>query len=428
MARKVKEGSSSTTSEKKNENSVLARAKALNHAWGEELLMPGDVIPEVRKFSIGTLSADYALNGGLPLGVIITFAGPAGGCKTLVACAAMAEFQREFPDKTCVYVDVESTLFGQIKLFSHMTGLKLDGEHFLRLKCAGKPAEEICKAVIDLQASDNIGMIVFDSVKALVSQSDYENDFDKDNGMRASVAKTIGKFQRMMIGSLEEKQNTLIMINHSIVEPIPGTRAFKYSEPCGSSLNYFPSMKIRFLPRKFCCGTEIDLTEGKVQGEKGIVPDGIVASFAITKSRFGGIDRSGGKLIFRYDTGIDKATDLVEIITKNNIAKNTKGNTWVLYDPMTGETFDDENGEPLTFVGKPKMMTYFKEHPEFVEEYSKVVSAYVNKEAKDISLLSDKDIAKIVKISSQLDNDISELSEGDMEKDVEAEIEEDDEE
>ena len=33
--------------------------------------------------------------------------------------------------------------------------------------------------ILDLQNNDDIGLIVFDSVKALVPEIEYENDFDK---------------------------------------------------------------------------------------------------------------------------------------------------------------------------------------------------------------------------------------------------------
>lgn len=409
------------------EGSVLALARALNKKYSSDVFTAGDLIPEVRRFSVGGLSADYSLNGGVPLGIIVDLAGPAGSCKTLVALNMVANFQKLFPDKTCVYVDAESTLPGQIEFFADLVGVKLDEEHFLRFKCFGLPAEKIFETILDLQAADNIGLIVVDSVRALISDSDLTTEFSKDNGQRATIAKPLAKFCRFMIGPLEEKQNSLIFINHSIVEPIPGTRAFKYTEPCGHALNYYSSLKIRFLERLFTCGNETELSVSKVQAEKGVKPDGMVARFVVTKSRFGGLDRSGGRIIYRfgrgYGNGVDKAADLAEIITKYNIAKLDK-TTWYLYNPMTGEMYKDQNGEQLKFVGKPKMMTYFAENPEFVEKYSKAVSDYINKSARQINLLSDADLQKITKISKILDRDESEESSNEnIENDISASIE-----
>ena len=96
---------------------------------------------------------------------------------------------------------------------------------------------------------------------------------------------------------------------------------------------------------------------------------------------------------------------------------------------MTGESYVDENDEVLKFVGKPPMMRYFADHPEFVDEYSKAVSEYINKSARSINLLSEADLQKITKISKVLDRDESEESSNEnIDKDISSKIEFDDEE
>ena len=143
---------------------------------------------------MGTLSADYALYGGLPEGKLVVYAGESGSCKSLLACLGMAQYQKAHPDRTCIYVDAEETLRGQINWFVKMTGLDLDPQKFLRYDCAGKSAEEIFADIIKLQEADNIGMIIIDSAPMLLSQADIDNDITKDNGQRASIAKSMGKF------------------------------------------------------------------------------------------------------------------------------------------------------------------------------------------------------------------------------------------
>ena len=62
-------------------SSVLEIAKSIYKAWKNEVLTSGDVIPECKRFSMGTLSADYALYGGLPEGKLIVYAGESGFCR-----------------------------------------------------------------------------------------------------------------------------------------------------------------------------------------------------------------------------------------------------------------------------------------------------------------------------------------------------------
>ena len=47
---------------------VLEIAKSINKAWKKDVITTGDILPECKRFSMGTLSSDYALYGGLPEG------------------------------------------------------------------------------------------------------------------------------------------------------------------------------------------------------------------------------------------------------------------------------------------------------------------------------------------------------------------------
>ena len=54
---------------------VLDIAKNINKAWKNETITSGDVLPECNRFSMGTLSADYALYVSLPEVKLVVYAG-----------------------------------------------------------------------------------------------------------------------------------------------------------------------------------------------------------------------------------------------------------------------------------------------------------------------------------------------------------------
>ena len=388
-------------------STVLDIAKSINKAWKTDVLTSADLIPECERFSMGTLSSDYALYGGLPEGKLIVYAGESGSCKSLLATLAMAQYQKKHPDKTCIYVDAEETLRGQLEWFVKMTGLNTSPKQFIRYDCAGKSAEEIFKDIIAVQEADNIGMIIIDSAPMLLSQADIDNDIDKDNGQRASIAKSIGKFIKFMIPAIAKAGNPLIIINHTRIAGKTFTGATIYSEPCGYALNYYPTIKVRFAGRKFTKEDKLDLS-----ASQGNDADGLCATFSVTKNRLGPLNRNGAKIIFRYDTGLDTLTDLIEIITKYEIAR-LDGKTWYLENPATHEPYLDENGEPLKFVGKPKMIAYIKEHPEFRAEYEKAVSDYINKTGTDISLIDEDDLNQILEADKGVEESIKNYKEDD---------------
>lgn len=373
-------------------SSVLDIAKSINKAWKNDVITSAALIPECERFSMGTLSADYALYGGLPEGKLIVYAGESGSCKSLLAVLGMAQYQRKHPDRTCIYVDVEETLRGQIDWFVKMTGLSTAEDQFVRYDCAGKSAEEIFKDIVALQGADNIGMIIIDSAPMLLSQADIDNDLDKDNGQRASIAKSMGKFLKFMIPSIAKAGNPLLIINHTRIAGKTFTGATIYTEPCGYALNYYPTVKVRFGSRKFTKGDKIDVSASQTDSET----DGLCATFSVTKNRLGPLNRNGAKIIFRYDTGLDTLTDLIEIITKYEIAKRLSTVSWQLVIPGTDTPYKDDEGKDLTFSGKQKMIDYIKDNPTFRAEYEKAVSDFINKTGKDISLIDEDDLAAIM--------------------------------
>lgn len=345
-------------------SNVSEIAKKLNKAWKQEILTSGNILPECQRVSLGSLGADYALYGGIPLGCLTVFAGLQHSGKTTAACQAMAQYQRMFPDRTCIYVDAENTLITQKEFLVKMTGLIIDDpSKFLRMDCTGRSAEEIFQDIIELQQADNIGMIIIDSAPTLISQADLDNEFTKDAGMRASVAKSLGKFIKQMIMYLPKRNNSLIIINQVREDGKTFTGVPIYKEPCGYALNYFPSMKVRFGTRGFVAGDKVDL--GINKGEEA---DGFRLKFQVTKSRLGDLRRGGGFITYRYDSGIDDINDMLEVAMKFNFINRPNNLIYELVDLDTGELYCIDE-KPLRFKGRQSLLDFLNENIEFRANY-----------------------------------------------------------
>ena len=395
--------------EEKKSMSVLDACKVLNTRFKKatggkaNILTEASAMPECKRFSMGTMSADYALYGGMALGKIISFSGEEGSGKTLASVQAMAKYQQDYPDRTCVYVDAEGTLPGQWEWMVRMTGLDVSPEKFQRLDCCGLSAEQIFGIIITLENTDNIGLIILDSAPALISQDDIksieeQDDFEKDNGQRASIAKPLAKFCRIMQLKLARQGNSLIIINHLRIAGKAHNGAIIYEEPCGHALKFYPSIKIRFAKKSFTKGDDLEVKKSDTD------VDGICLTFSVTKSRLGPTNRPGAKLVYRYKTGLDTFFDLVSIITEHEIAERVNAQTWALVDPNTKERYKDENGEELVFRGKANMINYLKEHDDFRAMYEQVVNDYINDTGINISLV-DKDLFNKLLDEDELMND-----------------------
>lgn len=347
--------------------SVLDIARKLNKEFKDDkLAIKADVTPEYERMPTGAFGLDYPLYGGLPLGRICTFAGLFHSGKTSAACLAMAAYQRKYPDKLCVYVDMEHSL--DIKFQSRMTGL--DPERMIYFNPTTLTGEEVLDAIIEFQKSDDIGMIVLDSIPALLPAQSLENDMTKDPGMRGTIAKPLHRFLIAMSSLVNNKNNIFIMVNQVRVSGTTFSGAPIYSEPGGQGPAYYSSVKVRFGTRTFIKGDKVDASDGEGA-------EGFRLKFAITKQKCGPIARGGGFISFNYNTGLMWLEDLLEIAYKFDFIHRVNNVTYQLINLETGEIYID----PLTgkeLMGKRKdLEDYIKNNIEFQREYIAMLNKFI---------------------------------------------------
>lgn len=368
--------------------SIKDIAKKLNKEFKmDNLVIQSQVKPQYERLATNALGLDYVLYGGMPLGRICVFSGLQHSGKTTAACVAVAAYQRKFPDRTCVYVDVEHTL--DLKFQANMSGLDLEKLYYV--DPIGLSGEQICDLVIELQKSDDIGLIVLDSLPAMIPQAVLENDMTKDAGMRATMAKKLYPFLSVMQSMVTEKNNILICINQVRDDGKTFTGIQKWKEPCGGAPQFYSSVSIRFGTRKFTKGDDMDAC-GAVNGEGA---DGIRLQFKIMKNKTAPCARGGGFLTFRFDKGLDWLHDMLEIALAFGFIQRINNVTYQLIDCATGEVMCDENGNELRGK-KADLIAYIENNIAFQNRYLAMLNkAILNDEVSYGSLLDARATAEI---------------------------------
>lgn len=268
--------------------SVLELAKKLNRDYkNDKLAIKADVTPKYERMATGAFGFDYPLYGGLPYGRIVTLAGLFHSGKTSAACMILSAYQREHPDKICVYADLEHAL--DLKFQARMTGLQPD--KMIYFSPNGMTGEQVLDAILEFQKQDDIGMIVLDSIPALLPAQSLENDMIKDPGMRGTIAKCMHRFLPVMTGLVNQTNNIFVMINQVRISGTTFTGAPIYSEPGGQAPQYYSSVKVRFGTRTFIKGDKVDSSDGEGA-------EGFRLKFVITKQKCGPIARGGGFISF----------------------------------------------------------------------------------------------------------------------------------
>lgn len=353
----------------------------------DKLGMLANIKPTYERLSTGALGLDYPLFGGLPLGRICVFSGLQHSGKSTAACAVLAAYQRRFPDQICVYVDIEHSL--DLKFQIAMCGI--DPKRLMYVDPIGLSGEQICDMIVEIQKGDNIGLIVVDSLPAMVPQAVLENDLTKDAGMRGTMAKKLYPFLSIMQSAVTEKNNMLICINQVRDDGKTFTGIQKWKEPCGGAPQFYSSVSVRFGTRKFTKGDDMDAC-GAQNGEGA---DGFRLQFKIMKNKTAPCNRGGGFMTFRYATGMDWLHDLLEIAIGFNFIPRLNNVTYQLVNLDTGEPFYDEEGRELKGK-KNDLIEYIKTNIPFQAQYLAMLNrAIANEDASYGSLLDARATAEI---------------------------------
>jgi len=372
-------------------NTVADYAKKLNKEYKDNtLLRKSDIMPQYSRLKTGALGLDFTLYGGFPYGRIVQLSGMFHSGKTLGSSLCIAGYQQENPDKTCIYVDAEHSLDLQFNvLMNHVNQDKL----FIFTPPVGMSGEQILGAVLEMQTTiDDIGMIVIDSVPALVTSANLKSDFEDDKGMRGTIAKYLHKFCPEVIPAVQAKNNIILFINQSRIKGYQrgtgGTQIPIYGEYGGDALGFYSSVSIRFGNRKFMKNGEL------LTGTKGDGADGFRLVFNVTKNKTAATNRGGGFITYSYETGIDLIGDALDIAFTYDIFKPASTRTYFLTDPLTGEVILDDEGKE--FKGYPKeIKDYLLTHKDVCDKFIDHLVEAISASNTVKHLISSEDLAEI---------------------------------
>lgn len=362
--------------------SIRDVAKKLNKEYRmDDLVIKSTIKPEYERLACDALGMDYPLFGGLPLGRICVYSGLQHSGKTTAACCELAAYQRKFPERTCVYVDVEHSL--DLQFQANMNGVDLDKLYYVNPH--GLSGEQICDMIVELQKSDDIGMIVLDSLPAMIPAAVLENDLTKDAGMRGTMAKKLYPFLAIMQSMLVEKNNIMILINQVRDDGKTFTGIQKWKEPCGGAPGFYSSVSVRFGTRKFTLGDDMDACGAK----NGEGADGFRLNFKIMKNKTAPCNRGGGFITYRYATGMDWLNDLLEIAIGFNFIHRVNNVTYELVDLETGDVYLDENQNQLRGK-KADLINYIKTNIPFQTKYLTMINKFISVDDKSYGSLLDE--------------------------------------
>lgn len=277
----------------------------------------------------GALSLDMILGiGGLPLGRVVEIYGPESSGKSTISLSVVAEAQKM--GLKCAYIDAEHALD---PVYMDALGVDLD-DLLLAQPDYGEQALEIADKLI---RTGEIGVIVIDSVAALVPKAELEGDMEANQmGLQARM---MSKGLRKIVGLANEHKTLVIFVNQLRMkigimfgnpETTPGGRALPYAssvridirkkedlkDKSGDSIGI--KVKAKVIKNKMAPPlkvTEFDIYYGKGVDNYGCLLD-VALSKGIFTQRGAWVYYEGESFSQGRDNAIEKLKQDEELIAK----------------------------------------------------------------------------------------------------------------
>lgn len=362
-----------------------ALCSQVNKEWKEDIAAKGIKRVTTKKIPFTSPRLNYMTYGGLPRGRIIEFAGEENSGKTTTAldiCKnAQKLFQQEYEEElsnektsperrryleargpqTIVYADCENTLDED-----WATKIGVDVSNMYILKPQTQSAEDIFQILLEMLETDEVGLMVIDSLGVMVSKQAFEKDMTERTYGGISMALTLfskkaellcAKTLCSIIGINQMRDDMNSMYGGKTTT---GGKAWKHN--C--------SVRLMFAKGDFIddAGNRLNKSCDEPKGNKVMV--------SIVKTKTFKPDRKTGFYTLMYDYGVDEITDLVEVAMKYGIV-NKSGSWFNFVDIETGEIVTDETGSPLKFQGQANLVDFIRNDEVMLEELTEQVNAQI---------------------------------------------------
>ena len=299
---------------------------------------------EIDVVSSGSISLDVALGiGGYPKGRIIEIFGPESSGKTTFALHAIAEIQKK--GGRAAFIDAEHALDPQ---YAAKIGVDIN-DLLLSQPDNGEQALEICEALV---RSGAIGIIVIDSVAALVPQAEIEGEMgDSHVGLQARL---MSQALRKLSGIIN-KTNTVCIFINQLREKVGVMFGNPEVTPGGRALKFYSSIRLEI--RK---GEQIKLGNDIVGNKTNV---------KVVKNKMAPPFKTC-TLEIAYGEGISKTGEVVDLATDANIIE--KSGAWYSY-----------NGEKIG-QGRENVKELLKNNKKLYDELEKKVRDYYDLNGKKV--------------------------------------------
>ncbi|MDQ1041444.1 recombination protein RecA [Streptomyces sp. V3I8] len=337
----------------------------LSKVYGDRVTRRDAMVPPTF-ISTGSLTLDYAMGGGFALKRTHEILGPEGMGKTSLANLAMANAQKQFPDRAAAVIDMEQAYDFD---WAASLGVDLGENQFFHLY--PDHSEDVSDQISMLLRSGEVSLVVVDSIGGMESRAAFEKKAEES--AMGKNAQVISRMVKRVAGLCRENNAAVVFINQyraDIGGRMPGGQkaagpsALKYNTTSQIKMSRTsePTRKIAIsdavskAPSELEVGRQlrVKVTRNKLTAQ-GRVADFWFYNVATDKHGPIGIDQLDEAAVLGMATGAIKR--------------------------LTSVTYEFPGGAQVK-GGRPGVLTYLAEHRELVGTIRELALQQISSEIK----------------------------------------------
>jgi recombination protein RecA len=285
--------------------------KELSKTYGDNSV---DQIKNMKDISIertptGCLSLDWVLGGGLPRGRVVEVYGQPASGKTVMSLFCIKEIQKA--GGKAAFFDAECAFSQE---FAKSIGVDVNNL-FLSQSVI---AEDVLNMVDQLIKTNEMDLIVIDSIASLVPQAEFDNVIGKQT--IALQARTMSQALRKIVGSASKSKTSLIFLNQ-VRNKVGVFYGNPETTPGGLALKFYSSIRLKVKNTKKILDANEEVCGNIMEVES--VKNKVAVPFR--KTSFEVI----------YTEGINASADLLDSGIKYNLISK-KGSTYFYGEEKIG--------------------------------------------------------------------------------------------
>ena len=308
--------------------------KSIEKISGSKALMVGVEVKDVERVPMPMVLVNRILYGGIPKGRMVEFSGPESSGKTSTSLMFAGEYQRQ-DERPVFFIDSEGTYDPR-----WAAKLGVDNEKLIKWTPENVNAEEVFQKTLEVIETGEIGLVILDSIPALVPQQVDAKDMTEYQmgGISKALTTFTQKLQKLLL-----RHNDVIFIGLNQVRDNMSAYGSPTTTPGGRAWRHLTSIRLEM------SSSAVD-KNGSYIPESNDSPAGVKINVNVRKNKTAPRNRKLGYYIIDFEKGYDEKQDVINLaISEGIVIQRTASFSYV--DEETGEVLVKAQGR-ANFIEK----------------------------------------------------------------------------